>query len=107
MAKNTNPVMDMFRSEAFDPSDPWGSALGAQFDIAECLTRHSGTVPEEWDYRPAASVQAGKDIVEDDSSYFALELDLMIRQGHVRNIIDAGNVLRRYVHICELAGHSY
>lgn len=104
MSKNTNPVIDLFRTECFDPSDPWGSALNAQFDIAECLFRYGAYIPENWEFSPGLG--AGQELGE-DASWFAIELDLLMRQGHVTNIRDAGNVLKRYVHICELAGRSY
>jgi hypothetical protein len=105
MAKNTNPVLDMFRSEQFDSSDPWGSALSAQFDIAECLFRYGVPVPEHWEFSPGLA--AGGELTEDDSSWFAMELDLLMRQGHVSNIIHAGNVLARYVALCESEGLAY
>lgn len=105
MAKNTNPVLDMFRSEQFDSSDPWGSALNAQFDIAECLHRNGVDVPAHWEFSPGLA--ASHEPTEEDSTWFAMELEVMIKQGHVRNIIDAGNVLARYITLCESEGRSY
>lgn len=104
MAKNTNPVLDLFREE-FDSLDPWGSALNAQFDIAECLTRYGVDIPAHWEYSPGLS--ASYEPHEDTSTWFAMELDVLMRQGHEQNIIHAGNVLCRYVALCESEGLSY
>ena len=105
MAKNTNPVLDLFRTDQFDSSDPWGSAINAQFDIAECLTRYGVDIPAHWEYSPGLS--ASYEPNEEDSSLFAMELDVLMRQGHLSNIIHAGNVLCRYVALCESEGRSY
>ena len=100
---NTNPVLDLFR-EDFDSYDPFGSALNAQFDIAECLFRHGAAVPSEWQFSPGLAAQ--RELGEDASS-FALDIDLMMREGHVSNLIHAGTVLMRYVAQCKLAGKDY
>ena len=98
-----NPVLEMLRYE-FDSSDPFGSALNAHFDIAECLYRHGAEIPADWEFSPGL---AAEHELDDDASYFATELDLMMRQGHYSNLIHAGNVLMRYVAQCKLAGLDY
>lgn len=105
MTKNTNPVLDLYRSDAHDSTDPWGSALNAQFDIAECLHRHGADVPAEWQFSPGLAAQ--HDLDTEDASWFALEIEEMMLQGHYSNLVHAGTVLMRYVAQCELAGKSY
>lgn len=105
MAKNTNPVLDLFR-DSFDDYDPWGSALSAHFDIAECLYRHGAPVPAEWEFRPSPFLQVGSEL-DEDASMFAVDIDLLMRTGHYSNLVHAGNVLQRYEAQLELAGKSY
>lgn len=103
MAINTNPVMDSFR-DYFDSFDPYGSSVSAMFDICECLARNSVEVPEDWGFKEGA---AGVPELDENSSIFAEELQTMLENGHVRNIIDAGIVLKRYINMCKLAGLEY
>lgn len=103
MAINTNPVMDSFKRE-FDPFDKYGSALTGMFDICECLARNGVEVPKDWEFRAGA---AGVPALDENSSIFAEELQNMLENGHVRNIIDAGIVLKRYINMCKLAGLEY
>lgn len=105
MAKNTNPVLDLFR-EDFDSYDAWGSTLMAHFDIAECLYRHGADIPEEWEFSPSPFLHVGDELPE-DASYFATEIDLLMRQGHYSNLVHAGNVLSRYAMQLKLAGKDY
>jgi hypothetical protein len=103
MTQNTNPVLDAFR-EAFDSYDPWGSALSAHFDIAECLYRHGVPVPSEWEFSPGLAAQQE---LGEDASMFAIDCDLFMSSGYVSNLIHAGNVLQRYKAQCVLAGKDY
>lgn len=109
MPKNTNPVLDLYRTDAHDSYDPWGSALGAQFDIAECLYRHGADVPAEWQFTPSPMLKpyVGEPLDSEDASWFALEIEELMIQGHYSNLVHAGTVLMRYVKQCELAGKSY
>jgi hypothetical protein len=104
--KNTNPVLDSFRQDAYDPYDVWGSTISAHFDIAECLYRHGVPTPEFWEFRPSPLLEVG-DPLEDDASMFATEVEFLMEQGHITNIIDAGNVLARYAAQLKLAGMDY
>lgn len=101
---NTNPVLDAFR-EDFDSYDAFSSALNAQFDIAECLFRYGVEVPASWEFSPGLA--AGHSLNTEDASFFAVVIDGMVRQGHVSNLIHAGNVLMRYVAQLKLAGRDY
>jgi hypothetical protein len=100
---NRNPVLDLLR-DSFDSYDPYGSALMAHFDIAECLHRNGAPIPAEWDFSPGLAAECDLD---EDASYFATEVDLMQRQGHYSNLVHAGNVLMRYVAQCKISGLDY
>lgn len=104
MTINTNPAIDVIR-EGWDDGDKWGSALTAQFDVAETLTRYGAHVPDEWEYSPGLSVSGPLSL--DDASWEQLELDNLMRQGYETQIRHAGEVMRRLVHIYELEGLSY
>jgi hypothetical protein len=103
---NTNPVLDALR-DSFDAYDAWGSALSAHFDIAECLYRNGAQVPEAWEFRPSPMLNVGDPLDPEDCSYFAEQIEHMMREGQVSNLIHAGNVLARYVHLLKLAGKDY
>lgn len=107
MAKNQNPVIVLFLTEAYDAYDAWGSTVSAHFDIAECLYRNGAEVPAEWEFRPSPMLNVGDELDPDEDSMFALDIDLMLRGGHYRNLIHAGTVLGRYAHILKLAGLSH
>lgn len=104
MAKNTNPVLDAFR-DSFDSYDPWGSAINAHFDIAECLYRYGAPIPTEWQFSPGLG--AGGVFDEENESYFAAQIDLMMREGHYSNLVHAGNVLMRLCAQYKIAGLDY
>jgi hypothetical protein len=80
--------------------------MSAHFDIAECLYRNGAQVPAAWEYRPSPMMSVG-DPLEEDASFFAEQVELMMHQGQVSNLIHAGNVLARYCHLLEMEGHSY
>jgi hypothetical protein len=101
-----NPVLEAFR-DFFDGGDPWGSTLSAHFDIAECLYRHGVEVPAEWEYRPSPMIEVGEFPEDDDASLFYSEIEVLLVQGHVTNLIHAGNVLARYAAQLKLAGYDY
>lgn len=103
---NTNPVLDALR-DSFDGGDAWGSALSAHFDIAECLYRNGATVPEAWEFWPSPFLNVGDPLDPEDASYFAEQIESMMRQGQERNLIHAGNVLMRYCIQLKLAGQDY
>jgi hypothetical protein len=88
---------------AFDPSDRYGSVMGAWFAIAGLLVDDGEDVPSSWDYRP--SPMGGTD--PDDS------LAEWIRDQWLAGYIDAddlrqaGDVLRDYAHHLDAIGASY
>lgn len=101
-----NPVLEVLRDN-FDSHDPWGSALSAHFDIAECLYRNGADVPAAWEFRPSPMINVGEPPAEDEESIFYADIDLLLRTGHYSNLIHAGNVLVRYLAQCKLAGMDY
>lgn len=107
MAKNQNPVIALFLSEAYDPYDPWGSAVSAHFDIAECLYRNGADVPAAWEFRPSPVLSVGDKLDEDEASMFSLDIEVMLAGGHYANLIHAGTVLGRYSNLLKLAGKSH
>lgn len=107
MTKNQNPVIALFLNEAYDPYDLWGSTVSATFDIAECLYRNGADVPAEWEFRPSPMIEVGDELDEDEASMFALDIDLMLRGGHYRNLVHAGTILVRYANLLKLAGMDY
>ena len=103
---NVNPVLEAFR-DSYDKYDAWGSALNALFDIAECLHRNGAEVPGHWEFTPSPFVVVDTELDAESESFFAAQIDLLMRQGHYSNLVHAGNVLERFTHILELEGHSY
>lgn len=105
-----NPAMEIIRDH-LDSYDAWGSALEAHFQICYTLTRGGVEVPEAWDFHPGMFVPEDDDNdpenEDGEGSLLGWELDLLLREGHVRNLIEAGNILGRYTALLELAGHSY
>jgi hypothetical protein len=111
MAKNTNPVLDAFRTYGYDPFDPWGSTIEAHFQICYTLVRYGAEVPADWQFSAGAFSPAMDDNDPDnedgEGSYLGWEFDLLMREGHYSNLIHAGNVLSRYAALLKANGHSY
>jgi len=82
-----------------DRGDPWGSAMGAWFDLAAELEYRYGETPSEWQYVPPAT--AG-DPREEDSAYFDLFQDAS-REA----LVQLGNLLSRYATMLRRAGMDY
>lgn len=115
MAKN--PVLEFLR-DSFDEYDPWGSALGAHFDIAECLYRHDQEIPEWWEFRPSPLLDAGDTFDPEWEGYFAAGLEAWATgdlpfwahpdsKATFDDMRHAGNVLARYCNLLRLAGKDY
>jgi hypothetical protein len=49
-----NPVIEVFRSFGYDPYDPWGSTVEAQFQICYTLMRGGAEIPAAWQFSPGA-----------------------------------------------------
>lgn len=105
-----NPVLEYVRDN-FDGGDPWGSTLEAHFQICYTLARGGAPIPESWEFSLGAFVPQEDDNDPDnedgDGSLLGYEFDCLLREGHYRNLIHAGEVLSRYAAQLKLAGLDY
>jgi len=105
-----NPALEILRDH-FDGGDPWGSAIEAHFQICYSLARGGAEIPASWEFRLGAFVPSEDDNDPDnedgDGSLLGYEFDLLLRQGHYRNLIHAGEILSRYAAQLKLAGRDY
>jgi len=77
--------------------DPWGSAMGVLFDLAEYLYVRD-MVPEAWEFRPGA----GKIVPEVESYWYPL-----FSASDPATLIEFGNILNRYTAKLRSAGQDY
>ena len=87
-----------------DDGDAWGSAMLHWFAISGWLHRLGHTTPPEWEYLPGMAVMDEDPEEWPDSEYGSL---WAAGEFDVDDLIQAGNVLCRYVAILDRAGHSY
>lgn len=105
-----NPVIELIRDD-IDSYDVYGSVVEAHFQICFTLVRGGVEVPEAWGF--SAGMFTPKDDDNDpenedgDGSLLGWELDLLLRDGHYRDLIQAGEILSRYAALLELAGQGY
>lgn len=106
-----NPVIEVFRSFGYDPYDPWGSTIEAQFQICYTLLRGGADIPAAWQFSPGAFVPTADDNDPDnedgEGSLLGWEFDLILREGGYRNLIHAGNILERYATLLKSEGKDY
>jgi hypothetical protein len=106
-----NPVIEVFRSFGYDPYDPWGSTVEAQFQICYTLMRGGAEIPAAWQFSPGAWTPSEDDNDPDnedgDGSLLGWEFDIILREGGYRNLIHAGEVLNRYATLLKSEGHDY
>lgn len=76
--------------------DPWGSALGVLFSVADEL-HIRGAVPAHWEYR------AGVADPREEGSYWA---EIVLNES-TETLITFGNILNRYTDMLRLAGRDY
>lgn len=88
---------------AFDGSDPWGSAMGWFFGVADVLW-HAGedSIPPEWEYGHSPVCDGPED-------YPDAEISEMFDSGEIdlADLVRFGNMLSRYTDILRAAGHDY
>lgn len=90
-------ILTEYRLQA-DNYDPWGSAMGAWFDVAaELYRRDPDLVPLAWEYRPGAYG------ISEPETYFGeicaeTETDALVRLGRV---------LDRYCDKLRVSGRDY
>ena len=110
-----SPAIDAM-IDTFDGGDPWGSAMGMAFALADVCEAVGLTVARDTlDYRPSPYVAtpdldtlagAGE---EDDVTYEAQCLASAYVAGTVTDddLVRGARVLGRYLSLCERAGRSY
>lgn len=94
---------DFLRAEyrsARDTFDPWGTAMGALFDIASELDRRGAYIPYAWQYR--AGILGAPDR-EADAYGFTLATYLASNAA----LEEVGDLLDRWTGILRVGGHSY
>jgi hypothetical protein len=105
-----NPAIEALRDN-FDGGDPWGSTMEALFQLCYTLARGGAEIPASWEFSPGAWVPSEDDNDPDnedgDGSLLGWEFDLLLREGHYRNLIHAGEILNRYAAQLKLAGLDY
>lgn len=105
-----NPAMEVIRDH-LDSYDIWGSVIEAHFQICYSLTRAEVDVPQAWGFSAGMFAPEADDNdpenEDGDGSLLGWELDLLMREGHYRDLLHAGEILARYAKQLELAGKSY
>jgi len=76
--------------------DKWGTALNWHFRICDVLQFRDADIPTEWGFQAGLGLPDDNDIFSDILNSFD---DLTLTR--------MGNVLSRYVRLCERAGLSY
>jgi hypothetical protein len=81
------------------PSDRWGHAMGAFFDVAgEIYNRTAGAgVPERWQFSPGAT-----DVAEVDEFWA-----LVFSETDTETLLRFGYLLERYTDMLRRRGYSY
>lgn len=83
--------------------DPWGHAMGHMFAIAHTLYMFGGPIPSAWQYRPGLREDEPRGEWPDS------EWESLYEDGSVTadDLVQAGNVLSRYINILDSKGLSY
>ena len=76
--------------------DKWGEAVNWHFSICDALQLRDDEIPESWQYK------AGIFGVDDEN--FDLEI---LSHFKTETLVKMGDILRRYIILCEKAGLSY
>lgn len=101
---NANPILGRMRDE-FGGGDPWGTAIGWAFAVADVLHFAAGEpVPAEMQYRPSpVQHEVDRDLYPD-----AEVLD-MYESGELTadDLTTAAKCLSRYLDWCKAAGLDY
>lgn len=79
-----------------DWHDKWGTALNWHFRICDVLRFRASNIPTEWGFEAGLGLPDDDDVTSDILSSFD---DLTLTR--------MGNVLSRYVRLCDRAGLAY
>lgn len=85
--------------EIADSGDPWGSCMSFWFILAAELYLRGADVPERWEYHPSVLMTG-----HEDSDDYVTDI---ISEISDESLVHFGNILQRYAHLLERAGHSY
>lgn len=89
---------------SFDGYDPFGSAMGWFFPLADYLFHNSAEeIPPAWGYGHGVLCNGERDDYESEI------IGGLADAGQITDddLLTFGTVLNRYVNLCELAGRSY
>jgi hypothetical protein len=93
-----NHLIQYFRENA-DSFDPWGSVMGALFDIAHELHHRNADIPSEWEFNPG---MGSGDLRDHESSHFE-----EFAAASESDLIELGNMLNRASDILRAQGKDY
>ena len=96
---------------AFAAGDPWGDTISHGFAVAECLYRVAADIPDSWQFRPGAILEAeARDGVPPlDDDYPTVMVWDMLRDGTVTtdDLRAWGDMLAAYADVLRAAGRDY
>lgn len=97
-------IVDFFINDLYDKYDPYGSVMGAFFDVAEILDADGRVVPESWDYRPGMGTRTVQQIADEGS-----ELAMMYLSGEIsaRELRELGDFLNEADDMVRQLGLDY
>lgn len=107
---NRNPILALMRDDFGGEGDPWGTALGWAFGVAEVLHYTGHEVPAEMQYRPGLTMPAydgeGNVVFVD---YPDARIAELYRAGELTtdDLEEAARLLSRYCDWLRAAGLDY
>lgn len=91
-----------------DGVDPWGTAMGAMFAVAETLYRGGFEVPAEYGYRPAPGIAVGDAPGPDDDMLTCALYEIVDADSRADGaLLYWLRILDKYRALCVLAGRDY
>lgn len=83
--------------------DDWGQCMAFRFAIAGTIYRNGGDIPQSWVYQP------GVFEAEPPQDWPEVEIEEMFQSGLIsmEDLIQAGEVFKRYSDILEAQGKDY
>lgn len=81
-------IVDFFINELYDKHDPYGSVMGAFFDVAEILDADGKGVPDAWQYRAGLGRRTVQDIADGGSDLAVMYLNEEISARDLRTLGD-------------------
>jgi len=103
---SANPVLDILRP-GLDPGDPWLSAMGGLFAVADIVHVATGEILPGYHPSPLARVGAAPAEYGEDYAVTELWDAYLSDELSDDDMREAFKILNRYADWCELAGRSY